>query len=85
MLTGEGLCELLEMFTPAFLMNVSLVVNGLTCQGYGRGGGQLSLFWELVSGCPRWSSVGYSPASVVIETETPVPHYPDRTHSPHRL
>lgn len=22
-----------------------------------------------------------APASVVIETETPVPHYPDRTHS----
>lgn len=29
-----------------------------------------------------WVTVG---ASVVIETETPVPHYPDRTHSSHRL
>lgn len=40
-------------------------------------GGQLSLFWEPVSGCPRWSSVGYTQASVVIETETLVPHYRD--------
>lgn len=47
-------------------MNVLLVVNGLPRRRWGK---QLSLFGELVSGCPRCSSVGYSPASVVIETE----------------
>lgn len=55
------------------------------CERSDLGGKQLSLFGELVFGCPRWSSAGFSRASVVIETETLVPHYPDRTHSSHRL
>ena len=72
----------MEMFTPVFLMNVLLVVNGLTCQMWGK---QLSLFGGLVFKCPQWSSVSYSRAGAVIETETLVPHYPYRTHSSHRL
>lgn len=66
-------------------MNVLPVANGPTRRATEerRRWSRLRLWcWRVWRPAAVWLT---APASVVIETETPVPHYPDRTHSSYGL